>query len=327
WRDRPKRAQDRHDLIGDLEIGKEDRVAHLYHPIRLERTDALLDLVDRGPDRAALGLGNLMPNRAVTMREFIGADLDVVTLLPVLLLGRGIALAFAAALGDRHEAAMRRIDVVRILAVLELHLPIPAIGVGDAARNDLHRLRSLLHMQVDEEFEIAEMLLERRHVGREAAEDQPLIGRELRQRDEIMALGIESRRIIRRLALLDRDNLSGAVIGPAVIETDVEFRIPLLETADRRAFVTAGIEERADIAFCVARDDHRRAADPGRYVIMRLGELRFDGEEIPRALEDVFHLELENLRIGIDVAMYPEHALIGPVVDIEAGWLHGHTRL
>jgi hypothetical protein len=75
----------------------------------------------------------------------------------------------------------------------------------------------------------------------------------------------------------------------------------------------------AECAFLETAD--RRAPDIGRDVIVRLGKLRFDGEEIPRTLENVFHLELENIRIGIDVAMHPEHALIGPVVDIEPGWL------
>src|SRR5579875_764071 len=154
-RDRTEGPENRHDLIGDLQVREEHRIAHLDHPIGLQRADTGADLVDRGVDGAPLGLGDLVPDRAVAARKLISADLHGVALAPILLVRDDVALAFAAPFGDRHEAAMGGVDVIGVLPVLELHLPVAAIGVGNAAGDDLHALRALLHMQVDEEFEIA----------------------------------------------------------------------------------------------------------------------------------------------------------------------------
>src|SRR6185437_13443331 len=157
--------------------------------------------------------------------------------------------------------------------------------------------------------------------------DEALIAVEPGDRDEIVALRIERGGVIRRFALLDADILAGGIIGPAVIEADMEFGVAFLEAAHRRALVAAGVEKRADLALGVARDDHRRAADMGGDEIVRLGELGFEGQEIPCPLENIFDLELEQLRIGIDVAMNAKHAVLGPIIDIALGGPRPHHPL
>jgi len=46
-------------------------------------------------------------------------------------------------------------------------------------------------------------------------------------------------------------------------------------------------------------------------VVVRLGELRLEGEECPGALEDVLLLQLEQLRVGEKIAMNAERASSG----------------
>ena len=66
--------------------------------------------------------------------------------------------------------------MIRVDAVIELQLPIAAIGIGHAAGHELHPVRALLHREIEEEPHVAEEFLERRHIGRQAAENQAAIG-------------------------------------------------------------------------------------------------------------------------------------------------------
>src|SRR5258706_15324257 len=127
------------------------------------------------------------------------------------------------------------------------------------------------------------------------------------------------------LAILDVDVLPRRVVGPAVVRTDVVPRIACFGAAHHRAFVAADVDERTKPAFRVARDQHRSSADVGGDEIVGPGELRFEPQEIPGALEDEFLLELEEPGVGVDAAMHPEHALRRTVVNVEPDILEIHA--
>ena len=132
-----------------------------------------------------------------------------------------------------------------------------------------------------------------------------------------MILAFEGRQVSRILAILDIDVLAGGVIGPAVIGADMIFSVALLGAAQDRALMAANIDEGAEDALGVAHQQYWRAADMRSDVVVGLDDLRFKGEEIPAALKNEFLLELENLRIGIDVAMQAKDAVFRPIVDVE----------
>jgi transcription elongation GreA/GreB family factor len=220
---------------------------------------------------------------------------------------------------------MSRGEVIGIDAIVELQLPIAAIGVGDAAGHELHAVGPLIHREIEEDAHLAQELGQRRHVPREAAEDEALVAFEARQRQEIVALRIEARRIEGGAAVLDGVVPAGAIVGPAVIGAGEVARIALLGTDDHRAFVAADIEESVDAVVGVARDDDGRARDPGRREIVGLRHLRFDGEEGPAPLEDEFALELEERGIGEDVAMHAEDTVIRAIIDQVAHVARSHV--
>ena len=84
--------------------------------------------------------------------------------------------------------------------------------------------------------------------------------------------------------------------------------VPLAQVADDRRLVAAGIDQAMDlaIAIAIARHDHRLAADPRGEKVVRLGDLGFQAEEDPAALEDMPHLELEQLGARINLAIDQE---------------------
>ena len=70
-----------------------------------------------------------------------------------------------------------------------------------------------------------------------------------------------------------------------------------LEACQLGAAVRAGVDEAVQLAGAVARDHHRLAADVGGVVVAVVRDLALVRQVDPVALEDVLHLELEQLRI------------------------------
>ena len=60
----------------------------------------------------------------------------------------------------------------------------------------------------------------------------------------------------------------------------------------------AGIGQRVELAVLAAGDDDRLAADEDGQVVVDIGDLALVREVDPVALEDVLHLELEQLLVG-----------------------------
>jgi hypothetical protein len=74
--------------------------------------------------------------------------------------------------------------------------------------------------------------------------------------------------------------------------------VVLLATAEHRALVAAGVDQRVQLTFFVTRDHDRLPADVGGEVVVVVGQLALVGEVDPVALEDVLHLQLEQFGIG-----------------------------
>src|SRR5262249_20147049 len=192
------------------------------------------------------------------------------------------------------------------------------------AGHELDALRPLVGDDVDEKAHVAEEIRELGHLGRQAAEDESSVARHLRERDEVVILGVEGEGIAAGLAVLDVDVPPRRVVRPAVVGTDMVFRAPLLGRAQQSALVAADVDERGKRPLRVAGDEHRRAPDVTRDEVVGLCDLRLEREEIPGALEDEFLLELEQLRGRVHVAMHAENTLRGTIVDVQADVLQVH---
>jgi hypothetical protein len=84
------------------------------------------------------------------------------------------------------------------------------------------------------------------------------------------------------------------------------------EAAEHGAAVTACIDEGVQRAIAVASNKDGLSTHISREVVILVGDLALVGEIDPVALEDVFHLEFEDFRVGKDVAGDP----VGPLFDI-----------
>ena len=79
-------------------------------------------------------------------------------------------------------------------------------------------------------------------------------------------------------------------------------------SAEHRAPVRAGVDQAVQLAAAVAGDHHRLAADVGGEVVAGVGNLCLVGEVDPVALEDVLHLQFEDVLVGEDAAVGAIHA-------------------
>lgn len=84
--------------------------------------------------------------------------------------------------------------------------------------------------------------------------------------------------------------------------------VALLVAAEHGATVGAGVDQSVQLALLVAGHHHWLAADIGGGVIVDLGLLAFVRQVHPPALGDVFHLQVEQLLGGEDIAAAAEHA-------------------
>ena len=138
-------------------------------------------------------------------------------------------------------------------------------------------------------------------VGVEAAEQEAAVALEHRHLDQVVrAVGVEVVRVARALGVLDLEQRAVVAVGPAVERAGQGLAVVPLLAAEHRAAVRAGVDQAVQPAVLVARDHDRLAADVGREVVAGLGDLALVREVDPVALEDVLHLELEDLFVGED---------------------------
>ena len=73
----------------------------------------------------------------------------------------------------------------------------------------------------------------------------------------------------------------------------------------------AGVDQRVELAVAVAGDDHRLAPGAHRHEIVVVRQFAFVAGVDPVLLEDQFHLQVEQLRLGEHVAGDAEHFIGG----------------
>lgn len=118
----------------------------------------------------------------------------------------------------------------------------------------------------------------------------------------MQAVLVERFRVLGGLLVLGLEQLAGIGEGPAVEGTGEAALVAVLAPAQHGALVRAGVDHRVQGAGLVAGDHHRLAADPGGVVVIGIGQLALVAQVHPVALEDVLHLQLEQLGVGEDVA-------------------------
>ncbi len=124
------------------------------------------------------------------------------------------------------------------------------------------------------------------------------------------AVGIELHRVFGGLHVLHFQQLAGVGETPAVERASEGAFVAVLFPAQHRALVRAGVDDRVQFAALVASDHHGLAANPGGVVIVVVGNLAFVRQVHPIALEDVFHLEFEQIGVGENVAAATEYTVL-----------------
>ncbi|VZQ80853.1 Uncharacterised protein [Escherichia coli] len=119
---------------------------------------------------------------------------------------------------------------------------------------------------------------------------------------------VELHRILGGLLVLHLEQLAGVGERPAVERAREAALVAVLPTAEHRALVCAGVDNRVQLTRLVAGDDDRLATDPRGVVIVVVRNLAFVREIHPVVLEDVLHLQLEQIGVGEDVSAAAEYA-------------------
>ena len=95
------------------------------------------------------------------------------------------------------------------------------------------------------------------------------------------------------------------LVAPAVIATGQARGIPRAVIHHLGPAVGAPIKQHMRAAVPMAHHDDRLTPELGRDVIAGLRHLAGMAHEQPGTAEDAFHLQLEDIRVGVDVPMHP----------------------
>src|SRR5690606_5463460 len=148
----------------------------------------------------------------------------------------------------------------------------------------------------------AEVILERLDVRIEAAEQETAVALETSDLPQVVAaVGVELLGVAGVAGILDLQQLSVVAECPAVEGAREGRAVVGLATAQHRTAVAARVDQAVQLAFLVAADDDGLAADVRGEVVTDVRDLALVGEVDPVALEDVLHLEFEDLLVGEDV--------------------------
>ncbi len=124
-------------------------------------------------------------------------------------------------------------------------------------------------------------------------------------------------RVARAARVLDLEQLAVVVERPAVEGAGEGGPVVLLAPAEHRALVAAGVDQRVQLAVLVAGDHDRLPAHVDRQVVVVVRQLALVGQVDPVALEDVLHLQLEDVGVGERVAPAPVDPPLG--IDLQRG--------
>ena len=101
-----------------------------------------------------------------------------------------------------------------------------------------------------------------------------------------------------------------------MIRADEAFGVAGACSNERRAAVAAGVQVATECAVRPAHHEYRLAADVRREKVAGIADMRLMAEEDPVGLEDVAIFGLQDIRIVVDRAIDPKHAILGPIIDI-----------
>ena len=186
------------------------------------------------------------------------------------------------------------LDVIEVLHVLHHELPV-AVEIDHV----LGRQPRLLVVEEGELLLVLGRELGERHRVRIEVDEHPaapFVAAERRQTG--MIRGSKPGRL---LHVGRAHQLALEVVEPAMVGA-AELLGVARAAGDLDAAVPADVGECADIAVIVAGDDDRLVHDPERHVVARILDLLHATDAEPVLHEDLFLLELVDLRRGIDVA-------------------------
>lgn len=147
------------------------------------------------------------------------------------------------------------------------------------------------------------MLRERLDVGVQAAEQESAVALEACDLGQVVAaVGVELFRVAGVARVLDLEQLAVVAEGPAVERAREGRAVVGLAAAQHRSAVAARVDQGVQFAFLVAADDDGLTTDAGGEVVADIRDLALVREVHPIALEDVLHLQLEDLFVGEDIA-------------------------
>src|SRR5260221_13148480 len=143
------------------------------------------------------------------------------------------------------------------------------------------------------------MLGERLHIRVKASEQEAAIGFEPRDLLQIVrAFDVELLGIAGPVRIFHLQQLAGIAEGPTVKWAGKSRLATALVTANHRTTMTAGIDEGIDLVILVAGDDDGLPSHPCREIIILVRNLALVRKEDPVALEEVLHLQLEQLGVS-----------------------------
>ena len=217
---------------------------------------------------------------------------------PVLAL-LGLGFAEQADLDDARVGVRRVVHVAG--EVLGADLPVgldpPALGTAQ-----LDAVRALPGVVVQVEREVAEELLQRRHVRVEADEDHPVVDVHRRCGEKGLVLARVAGFAAVGVAVEGQPDQSPVVaVGPPVVRTAEVRGVADLGAAHLHSSVQAHVEQGANLPVLVTHDDERVLQDVPHDVVARCGHLGLVRDEHPAAREQPLLLEREDLGVVVDV--------------------------
>ncbi len=147
----------------------------------------------------------------------------------------------------------------------------------------------------------AEIVRQRRRLGIERGEPQPLVLVELRYRHEAPVLPVKFV-VVGLLEIRHAGELAVIAVGPAVIGAGEAGGVASVGAAEPVATVAADVEESTDLAGGVAHHKHWVFGHPGGEKVARQRDLAVMAEEEPAARKDPRQLLIIDLRLDKDAA-------------------------
>jgi hypothetical protein len=178
------------------------------------------------------------------------------------------------------------------------------------------------------------VLLERLDVFLQGAEEEPAVGLETGDlRQIVRAVLVELLGVAGAAGVLDLEQLALVVERPAVERAGEIGPVVRLAPAQHRPAVAARVDQAVQLAILGPGNDHRGPADIRGEVVPDLRDLALMRQVHPVALEDMLHLQLEQLLIREDAPLRPMNPVLVILYDgivqccADSAQCPGHVRL